>query len=92
MSGTLVPMGTGVPAGPHQNLKILGTAGSRVPRKFQKLCTAGYRGNFKRWNFHRCENRYYKLLRKSTEIFIYVLQFYSRNEKCLKKNLESSLF
>ena len=35
MSGTLVPMGTGVPAGTHQNLKILGTDGYRVPaRKF----------------------------------------------------------
>ena len=43
MSGTLVPMGTGAPAGTHQNFKILGTAGYRVPRKFQKLGTAGYR-------------------------------------------------
>ena len=39
-------MSTGVPAGTHQNLKILGTAGYRVPRKFQKLGT-GYRENFK---------------------------------------------
>ena len=30
--------------GTHQNLKILGTAGYRVPRKFQKLGTAGNRG------------------------------------------------
>ena len=35
MSGTLVPMSTGVPAGTHQNLKILGTA--------------GYRENFRNW-------------------------------------------
>ena len=35
MSGTLVPAGT------HQNVKILGTAGYRVPRKFQKLGTVG---------------------------------------------------
>ena len=41
--GTLVPMGTVVPAGTHQNLKILGTAGYRVPRKFQKFGTAGSR-------------------------------------------------
>ena len=34
MSGTLVPMGTGVPAGTHRNLENLGTAGYRVPRKF----------------------------------------------------------
>ena len=26
----------------HQNLKILGTAGYRIPRKFQKLATVGY--------------------------------------------------
>ena len=39
-------MSTGVPADTHQNLKILGTAGYRVPRKFQKLGT-GYRENFK---------------------------------------------
>ena len=45
MSGTLVPLGTGVPAGTHQNLKILGTAGYRVARKFRKLGT-WYRGNF----------------------------------------------
>ena len=43
MSGALVPMLTGVPAGTHQKFKILGTAGYRVPRKFQKLGTAGYR-------------------------------------------------
>ena len=43
MSGTLVPMGTGVPAGANQNLKILGIAWYWVPRKCQKLGTAGYR-------------------------------------------------
>ena len=43
MSSTLLPMGTGVLAGTHQNLKILGTAGYRVPRKLHKLGTAGYR-------------------------------------------------
>ena len=31
MSGTLVPMSTGRPAGTHQNFIILGTAGYRVP-------------------------------------------------------------
>ena len=35
MSGTLVPMSTGEPAGTHQNLKILGTAGYPGPRKFE---------------------------------------------------------
>ena len=34
---TLVSMGTGDPAGSHQNVIIL------VPRKFQKLGTDGYR-------------------------------------------------
>ena len=43
MSGTLVPMGTGVPAGTHRNLENLGTAGYRVPGKFKKMGTAGYR-------------------------------------------------
>ena len=43
MSGTLVPMGTGVPAGTHRNLENLGTAGYRVPGKFWKLGTGGYR-------------------------------------------------
>ena len=43
MSGTLVPMSTGIPAGTHQNLKILGTAGYRVPIKFQFMPTPGYR-------------------------------------------------
>ena len=43
MSDTLVPIGTGVPAGTHQNLENLGTAGYRVPGKFKKLGTAGYR-------------------------------------------------
>ena len=32
--GILVPMNTGIPAGTHQNFKILGTAGYRVPTKF----------------------------------------------------------
>ena len=43
MSGTLVPMGTVVTAGTHQDLENLGTAGYRVPEKFKKLGTAGYR-------------------------------------------------
>ena len=43
MSGALVPMGTGVPAGTHRNLENLGTAGYRVPGKFKKMGTAGYR-------------------------------------------------
>ena len=30
-------------SGTHQNLKILSTAGYRVPIKFQKLGTAGYK-------------------------------------------------
>ena len=48
MSGTLVPMGTGVPAGTNQNLKILGTDGYRVPaRKIFWLPTGtGNRQNF----------------------------------------------
>ena len=43
MSGTLVPMGTGVPVGTHQNLKILGTAVYRVPARQNILGTDGYR-------------------------------------------------
>ena len=51
MSGTLVPMSTGEPARTHQDLKILRTAGYRVPgnfrnwvpRKFQKMGIPGYR-------------------------------------------------
>ena len=42
MSGTLVPMGTGVPAGTHRNLENLGTSRYRVPWKFKKLGTDGY--------------------------------------------------
>ena len=42
MSGTLVSVGTGVPAGTQPNLKVLGTAGFREPRKFLKLGTARY--------------------------------------------------
>ena len=34
MSGTLVHMGIGLPAGTLQKYKILGSAGYRVPRKF----------------------------------------------------------
>ena len=43
MSGTLVPMGTGVPAGTHQNLENLSTDGYRVPTRKKILGTDGYR-------------------------------------------------
>ena len=43
MSGTLVPIGTVIPAGTHQNLKIFSTVGYQVPRKFQKLGSDEYR-------------------------------------------------
>ena len=42
MSGTVVLMGTGVPVGTHQNLKIFGTAGYRVPARRIFLGTEGY--------------------------------------------------
>ena len=42
MSGALVPMGTGVPAGMHQNFKIVGTAGPSA-------LGTGFRENFRRW-------------------------------------------
>ena len=40
---------TRVPAGTHQNLENLGTAGYWVPGKFKKLGTAGYRVPSKFW-------------------------------------------
>ena len=48
MSGTLVHMGTRVPAGTHRNLENLGTAGYRVlaRKKFWVPMGTGYRENF----------------------------------------------
>ena len=48
MRGIVVPMGSGIPAVTHQNLKILGIAGYRIPGKSHKLGT-GYRENFRIW-------------------------------------------
>ena len=43
MSGTLVPMGTGVPAGTHQNFKILGTGGYCLVTGTEKISEIRYR-------------------------------------------------
>ena len=49
MSGTLVPMGTGVPAGIHENLENMGTAGYRVPWNSWVPMGTGYRPEKKFW-------------------------------------------